>query len=385
MSWHCDNCESINSDTERRCHVCGAIRETEIGFKPWDEQPIERPPSGTDFDKRRISEIRKKPNRTGEILIIILSSIITLAFFWVFFFPSALKPQSEGDFVAECTSMPNYEEVLAYPAVYKNQKVKLNLFIEQMMGFGNYRCYDDAYGDLSYSGYEYYVTDRRGAFAATFETHDVFTGYCVIVGTTQVTRNATGETVTLVKLDLKYVGPAPIATPTPKLTPAPTATPWPTETISIDGETVTAYIVDMRLYDWDQLGEWSDSSVEITKYVSGSPFLLRGSIENCYGIKIRRYSAEAKKGKPFNVPYKGVVRLRDGKWSSGEEFNIFDYTEGTEVDVYILFMQPISFSAVAIVPTKAPKGDYEFYPNFYSPVLYFASIQDAERYVDSIS
>ena len=385
MSWHCDNCESANSDTERRCHVCGAIRETESDVEPRHELPIERTPGGTDFDKRRISEIRKKPNRTGEILIIILSSIIMLAFFWVFFFPSALKPQSESDFVAECTSMPNYEEVLAHPAVYKNQKVKLSLSIEQMLGFGNYRCYDDAYGDLSYSGYEYYVTDRRGAFAATFETHDAFTGYCVIAGTTQATRNATGETVTLVKLDLKYIGPAPIATPTPKPTPEPTATPWPTETISIDGKIVTAYIVDLRLYEWDQFSEMSDSKEVITKDTWSYPRLLKGDIENCYGIKIRRYSAEAKKGKPFTVPFKGVVRLSDGKWSSGEEYNVFDYSEGTEVDVYILFMQPISFSAVAIVPTKAQKNDYEFYSSYYSPVLYFATIEDATRYIDSIS
>ena len=40
----------------------------------------------------------------------------------------------------------------------------------------------------------------------------------------------------------------------------------------------------------------------------------------------------------------------------------FKYTEGTEVDVYILFMEPISLSAGTIVPKKAPRGDYGLYP-----------------------
>jgi hypothetical protein len=385
MSWRCDNCESLNSDAERRCHVCGAIRETEADVEPRHELPIERTPGGTDFDKRRISEIRKKPNRTGEILIIILSSIITLAFFWGFFFPSSLKPQSESDFVAECTSMPNYEDVLAHPAVYKNQKVKLSLSIEQMLGFGNYRCYDDAYGDLSYSGYEYYVTDRRGAFAATFETHDAFTGYCVIAGTTQVTRNATGETVTLVKLDLKYIGPAPIATPTPKPTPEPTPEPWSAETLEINGIEVTGFAVDLSNYNWEEVGEWSESKQAITKNTWSYPYLLKGAIENCFGIRIRRYSAESTTGDPFSVSFKGVLRLRDGKWSSGDSNNAFEYQEGTEVDVYILFQQPTSFSAVDIVPTKAQKRECGWNPSFYSPVLYFATIEDATRYINSIS
>ncbi|MPM24302.1 hypothetical protein SDC9_70783 [bioreactor metagenome] len=385
MSWHCDNCESVNSDTERRCHVCGAIRETELGFEPWDEQPIERPPSGTDFDKRHISEIRKKPNRTGEILIIILSSIITLAFFWVFFFPSALKPQSESDFVAEYTSMPNYEDVLAYPIFYKNRKVKLNLSVGQVMGAGLYRCYDDAFGDQWYSGYEYYVIDRRGASADAFKTFDAFTAYCVIVGTERLARTLTGEIVTLVKLELEYIDSAPIATPTPKPTPEPTPEPWSAETLEINGIEVTGFAVDLSNYNWEEVGEWSESKQAITKNTWSYPFLLKGAIENCFGIRIRRFSAEATTGDPFSVSFKGVVRLRDGKWSSGDTNNAFEYQEGTEVDVYILFQQPTSFSAVDIVPTKAQKRECGWNPSFYSPVLYFATIEDATRYIDSIS
>lgn len=49
-----------------------------------------------------------------------------------------------------------------------------------------------------------------------------------------------------------------------------------------------------------------------------------------------------------------------------------------------IFMQPISFSAVAIVPTKAQKRECSWDPNYYSPILYFATMDDAKRYVDSI-
>ena len=384
MSWRCNNCESVNSDAERRCHVCGAIREAEPHTEPWPGSAKGTGPAGTDSDERRRTEIKKKPEKRTNTLVILLTLISFLTIFFLLSSVSSRNSMSKSDFIATCQAMPSYQAVLNRPMDYQNETVKLNLSVEQALGYGRYRCVDDAYGDLSYAGYEYYVIDRRGASADAFETYDVFTAYCLIAGTKQVTRTSTGEVVTLVKLDLKYIDPAPIATPTPRPTPAPTATPWPTETINIDGETVTAYIVDLCFYEWDQFSEWSESKQVITKDTWSYPCLLKGAIENCFGIRIRRYSAETTLGDPFSVPFKGVVRLRDGKWSSGDANNAFEYVEGTEVDVYILFQQPASFSAVDIIPTKAQKRECSWDPNYYSPILYFATMDDAKRYVDSI-
>ncbi len=338
---------------------------------------------------RRVKKAKEKSKARINLLVIILTVITVLPLYLLFNYSSSIIPLSKSDFITGCQFMPSYEAVLSHPSDFKSDLVKVNLYVEQVFDNGDYRCIEDANGDFVYDGNEYYVIDRRGAFADAFEKYDAFTAYCVIAGTKQVIRNATGETVTLVKLNLKYVDPAPIATPTPKPTPKPTPEPtptqWPTETLDIDGEIVTAYVVDLRNYEWDQFGEFSDSKVEITKNVNTYPTLLKGAIENCYGIKIRRYSAESKKGNPFDVQFKGVVRLRDGKWSSGEQDNVFDYIEGTEVDVYILFIHPTSISAVDIVPTKGQKRECSWSPTWYSPVLYFATIEDATRYINSIS
>ena len=394
MSWRCGNCESVNPDAERTCQVCGAIRESEaqIAFTLRANPP--REPLRRDLEEWRTSETRRKPKKGGNLITFLIALIGILVMFLLIVFATSLKPVSESDFTAKCQSMPRYEVVLRYPSDFKNDPVKINLYVEQVYDNGDYKCIEDANGDLVYDGNEYYVVDRRGVGKSALHEKDTIVGYCEISGTVGQDGSSATKENTFVKLNLRYSAPAPTATPTPtpqptpKPTPiptlAPTPTPWPTELFEIDGTIITSYIVNLQDFEWDQIREWSDQKEEVTKDTLTYSCLLKGAIENCYGIKIRRYSAEATLGDPFSVPYKGVARLRNGTWTAGDAYNVFDYVEGSEVDVFILFLHPTSFSAIQIIPTKVAKGKTEWSTTFYKPVLYFATQDDAMRYIDSI-
>ena len=224
--------------------------------------------------------------------------------------------------------------------------------------------------------------DRDGS--AAFVIDGVYRVYAEVLGVYSLVNSDTQEEFYAPYLSVRYTSPVP--------TPAPTRTPtleecFDTEILSIGDRTVEAYVVDCNRFTWDQIRHRSEEAMPKGEFSNGKIMILHGNIENCYGVRIRSWDAsmnDDSAANPFSVPFAGYVLLKDGVWSSGDAYNAFYYVPGTECDVDVLFYEPTSFTSFDVLPTDFMDGKGSWTSNISMPLLFFASAEAAQAYVDSI-
>lgn len=474
MSWRCNNCESVHSDAERRCHVCGAIREAELGFEPWDRQPIERKPGGGDFDEQNITKnirsTEKKPrlfNALVAVGFLVVVTAIIVALSVVGKSASPYKYKLLSDNTVEISAYKGNETTLDIPSTINGHivssigegafrdlktlsKVTIPNSVKNIGSAAFYGC--EALTDVTLPSH---ITRLNFAvFAGTSLANiiipdsvtivDDFALYCCSLAEITIPCNVTriGEAAfagnfylsrVILPEGLSEIGSQAFSTcPRLKNITIPDSVAsiadnsfegcnsvviecnersyaWDYATrndikhilkgavkgltcvdISVNGEQILAYAVDLgelEGFEWNKVRFYTDKAIsEIPYKTHAYPTMLCGYINNCYGIKISKITfKEPKKGTPYSEQWRMYVRLRNGDWTYGDE----DYRKTIyvtrETEMQVLLSSPTSFDAFDFGPAKEISGAWAgggFSCSAY--VLYFATREDAEIYIDSL-